>query len=214
MYNHELVAQVRQQGESLTDEKNLELYQLVRHGDAVARERMITGNMPLVIDWVDVFIRVSGGRLEFFRDDLTSAGFLGLVGAVNNLAKGGKEIEIPVGYIKRAIYARLFDTIIQTYSIGRPRSGGRARRNVDWVVPTTVPTDMEKLPINTEVTAVDLRDSLEVFCSNDVERRMLQLLEEGYMQDEIAGLVSTNQSTVSRFVYRIEAAIQRECLND
>jgi hypothetical protein len=211
MYNHELVKQVRQQGKPLTAEENLAIYALVRTGDAVARECMVTGNMPLVVEWVNNFIKDGRMWLEYLRDDLTGAGFLGLVGAVNNLAKNTASIENPIGYLRGAVLAKLFDMIAQDQNVMRPRSGGRARRDENWKLPCTVRVDMEKLLVSGSFyTSIDLRDFIQVCCRTDTERQMVQLREEGYTQTEIGKQVGVCQTKVSLFFHRIETKIQQE----
>jgi RNA polymerase sigma factor (sigma-70 family) len=210
MYNHELAEQVRRQGEPLTAEENLAIYVLVRAGDTAARERMITGNMPLVIEHVNNFIQDGRTWLGHFRDDLTSAGFLGLVGAVNNLVKRKKPVEDPNAYLICAIWAKLFDAIGQDQNVGRSRSGGRARRDENWVLPTTVSMDMEKLPVSSEIRAVDLRDFIEACCHNDTERQFIRLVEEGYTFVEIASITGVHETTVGRAIHRIEAQVKQE----
>jgi len=210
MYNQELAEQVRRQGEPLTDEANLTLYTLVCAGDMSARERMVTGNMPLVVEWVNNFIQDGRPWLEYLRDDLTGAGFLGLVGAVNNLAKGERNVVNPIGYLRGAVLAKLFDAIGQDQNVGRSRSGGRARRDENWTLPSTIPVDMEKLPVRSEIRAVDLRDFIEACCRNDVERQYVRLKEEGHTYAEIAQLTGVHETTVGRTIHRIETTIQQE----
>ena len=210
MYNNELAEQVRQQGEPLTDEANRTLYDLIRTGDKVARERMITGNMPLVIEHVNNFIFDGRMWLEYLRDDLTSAGFLGLVGAVNNLVGRVECVENPNAYLVSAIWAKLFDAIEQDQNVGRPRSGGRARRDENWILPSTVSMDLEKLPISSEIAAVDLRDFIEACCQNDTECQYIRLVEEGYTFAEIASITNVHETTVGRVVHRIETQVKQE----
>ena len=83
----------RPMSEPLDAEKNAALYQRVAAGDAAAREEMIVGNMPLAVAKVESFIRCFP-EVAHLRDDLTSAAFIGLVKAVNKMAKAaGKEPE-------------------------------------------------------------------------------------------------------------------------
>jgi len=216
MYNNELAEQVRQQGEPLTDEANRALYDLIRTGDKVARERMITGNMPLVVEWVNNFIQDGRTWLEYLRDDLTSTGFLGLVGAVNNLTKRSEIVENPIGYLHGAVLAKLFTAIEQNQNVRRPQSGGRMRRDENWALPITIPVDLEKLPISSEIVAVDLRDFIEACCQNDTERRYLQLKEEGHNYTMIGQLMhpgvsaKTSAKRVERVIHRIETQIKQE----
>ena len=213
MYNHELAEQVRQQGESLTDEANIALCPLVQAGDVVARERMITGNMPLVVECVNTFIQAGRTWLGYLRDDLTSAGFLGLVGAVNNIARHKKLIENPTTYLGSAIRAKLFDLIGIEQNVRCPRTNRWNPHNEleDAKLPCTVVVDMEKLPVSSEIRAVDLRDFIErACCHDDSERQMIRLCEEGYTQMEISRQVGVSQTKVSIVLRRIETQVKQE----
>jgi len=209
MYNHTLVEQIKQQGEPLTAEENLALYLLVRTGDMVARERMITGNLPLTIKWIDDFLQDGHQWLRYFRDDLISAGFYGLVGAVNNLIKGDEIVENPIGYLRRAILAKLYDAIEYNHTIRRPRSGGRARRDENWSLPCVVSIDMENLTVPSETSTIDIRDFIQVCCRNDMERQFIQLKEEKYTCSEIAQITGVHETTVGRAIHRIETEVQQ-----
>lgn len=225
MYNHLLVKQVQQQGEPLTAEENLLLYGHARAGDASAREHMITGNMPLVIEWVNNFIQDGRLWLEYLRDDLTCDGFLGLVGAVNNLVKREETVENVIGYLRAAVLAKLFTAIEWNQNIRRPQSGGRARRDDNWILPSTVSVDMEKLTTGSEIRAVDLRDFVQGCCHNNIEQQCVSLREMGYSDEEIAKILrqhglstdcrrrhrpGIHAATVGRIIHRIETEVQQE----
>jgi len=216
VYNHELAEQVRQQGEPLTAGENLALYALVRIGDTAARKRMVTGNLPLVVEWVNNFIHDGRMWLEYLRDDLTSAGFLGLVGAVNNLAERVEIVENPIGYLRAAVVARLFSAIEQNQNVKRPQSGGRARRDENWTLPCTVFADLEKLPVSSEIRVVDLRDFIGACCQNDTERQYVQLKEDGNSCTAVGQLVhpdiplKTSAKRVERVIHRIETQVQQK----
>ena len=83
-YNDLLVSQM---SEPLDAEKNSALFERVSAGDAAAREEMIVGNMPLAVAKVESFLRCFPG-VAHLRDDLTSAAFVGLTKAVNQMAEG------------------------------------------------------------------------------------------------------------------------------
>ena len=83
-YNSLLVSQM---SEPLDVEKNVVLFNRVAAGDPGAREEMIAGNMPLALAKVESFVRCFPGIVHL-RDDLTSAAFIGLVKAVNQMAEG------------------------------------------------------------------------------------------------------------------------------
>ena len=82
-YDHELTSKITR---ALDREQNERLYVRVMAGDEEARQEMIEGNMPLVIAKANSYIR-RFPQLAYLRDDLHSAGFLGLVKAVNKMAE-------------------------------------------------------------------------------------------------------------------------------
>ena len=72
---------------AFTVEKNNELFPAVAAGDAAARDAMIEDNMALVVVKADALIRQMPS-VAYLRDDLVSAGYVGLVKAVNKVAAG------------------------------------------------------------------------------------------------------------------------------
>ena len=70
-----------------TPRRTLALFGRVVAGDAAARKEMIVGNMPLAVAKVESFIRCFP-EVAHLRDDLTSAAFIGLAKAVNQMAEG------------------------------------------------------------------------------------------------------------------------------
>ena len=71
----------------VTIEKNNELFPAVVAGDAAAREAMIVNNLGLVVVKADSLIRQMPS-VAYLRDDLVSAGYIGLVRAVNKVPTG------------------------------------------------------------------------------------------------------------------------------
>ena len=84
-YNSELVTDMARLGDPSCTEDNDRLYPFVAAGDAAARTKMIESNMPLVVAKVNAYL-VEFPDLAYLRDDLTSAGFVGLTKAVNRMA--------------------------------------------------------------------------------------------------------------------------------
>ena len=66
-------------------QRNNELYPAVVAGDAAAREAMILNNLGLVVAKANALISQVPGA-DYLRDDLVSAGNIGLVTAVNQIA--------------------------------------------------------------------------------------------------------------------------------
>src|SRR4030042_1194127 len=84
-------------------EKNNEVYERLVGGNEATRDEMIQGNMALVIVRVDAFLRECP-HMRYLRDDLISAGLVGLCEAVDMMQKGKRvENPNPTGYIYTAI---------------------------------------------------------------------------------------------------------------
>lgn len=99
-YNSDLVSEMARLGKPFCDEDNTRLYPLVAAGDADARREMIEGNMSLVVAKVDKFL-AELPHLVHLRDDLTSAGFIGLVEAISNMQR--RKVRNPTSYVSIAI---------------------------------------------------------------------------------------------------------------
>ena len=99
-YDCELTSKITR---SLDREQNELLYARVMAGEDKAREEMIEGNMPLVINKVDAFIGCYP-QAAHLRDDLHSAGFMALVQAVNTMVEHDRpRKKNPTGYLSVAI---------------------------------------------------------------------------------------------------------------
>ena len=69
--------------EPFTTEQNDEVYRRLVSGDKKARDEMIEGNMALVVHRADEYLR-KAPQMAYYRDDMMSAGFVGLCEAVDS----------------------------------------------------------------------------------------------------------------------------------
>jgi RNA polymerase sigma factor (sigma-70 family) len=204
--NAELIADMKRH-KSLDREDNNRLYELVKVGDMVARQRMIEGNMYLVVDKVDCFLK-RHPHAKHLRDDLTSAGFTGLLMAVNAIARGEVENTNVTGYLAVTVgreLENLMDSENPIYVNGRLRRLAREQGyELEIPVVQAMPQDYDKQSNTGEISddgetqpsraersydptsMSELRDVLAACCESDEDREFMRMREEGYTQQEIA----------------------------
>ena len=90
---------------------------------------MIEGNMAAIVFHVDNYLHYFP-QYSFLRDDLTSAGFMGLVKAVNSMAEEGCGVAAPVDYIKVSVARELGELAEETETLIRI-----PRKRSDWRQP-------------------------------------------------------------------------------
>ena len=200
---------------ALDREQNEQLYARVMAGDDKAREEMIEGNMPLVIVKVDVYIGCYP-QTGYLRDDLHSAGFVGLVQAVNTMAEHEQPSNVnPTGYISVAItheIARVAEkeSAMGLTSIPEPED----RPSGDDDVPE-VGHDIPDSLIDANESAVqglfDLREMLDSCCENEKERALLRMRKEGYSDRETAEALSMSRTAVQRLRKELEDRFNQKC---
>jgi hypothetical protein len=183
-YNSELISQL---SKPLTVEENLDLIPLAAGGDTDARDRMIEGNMALVIAKVDGYLSYFP-QYVFLRDDLTSAGFVALVEAVDNIVREGTKIKAPVDYMGVAILRSIGDLAETDGSIHIPRETQRlATARGERITPLTPCSGaLETCATNDAESVFDMRDLIASCCSCDQERTFVKMREAGYKLREIA----------------------------
>jgi RNA polymerase sigma factor (sigma-70 family) len=209
-YNNILISQMC---EPLTEELNLELLPQVVAGNVAAREQMITGNMALVLRKVEAFIHCFP-TIVYLRDDLISAGFMGLTKAVNAVAARVK-IENVFNYILTAIDHELGKLIDVEHTIRIPGKSRRAAKASDkpLIPPTCVNILPERFVHGKYETELEFRDLLDSCCCNEDERTFLRMREEGYTPAEIAEVVGKSIGYIyyrsKRLAARIDEALRK-----
>ena len=199
---------------ALDREQNERLHARVMEADDKAREEMIESNMPLVISKVDSFIQ-QNPRLVYLRDDLHSAGFVGLVLAVNKMAEGS-DISNPTGYISVAI----------THEFVKLAKKEAVHIGIDLVDLPTIDMDLgsDVLEVSHDIPesivdtnqaatqdALELRDLLESCCESDKERTLLRMREEGCSDREIAEALDTSRTSIQALRKELEERFNRKC---
>ena len=213
-YNSELVAALYGLEEPLDLAGNLALFPAAAAGDQAARRRMIEGNLTLVVAKVDSFLG-SVPQLGYFRDDLTSAGFMGLVKAVNRVA-AGKVLNNDgyiTGYLTVAIRREISRAIDKEAAIYvPPRSRQAAHAKGEEIDPPVVTHEVPELRrINQNGTEeVEVRDAIDACCTCEAERTFLAMREVGHTYAEIATAVGKPPSSTYIMGQELEARIQEK----
>lgn len=185
-------------------ELNMELHQRACLGDETARQELITGNMPLVFSKVESFIR-SNPKLEHLRDDLISAGFLGLCMAVNKLCENDG-IEKPSGYLATAIgnaFGELVeDEVLIYYS---RRTQGRAKNDGRTLPQHTTLSESSVAGALVEPSeTLDVLDLVLSCCQNRRECKLIRLRYSGLSTAECADRLNLSRATIYRTLGDIE----------
>ncbi len=205
-YNHELVESLRNVCETPADEDaNTGLYNLMIAGDRDARDKMITSNMPMAIAIVDTFLR-GWPRYAHLRDDLQSAGFLGLTEAANALAAHTRPTILkPSDYLGRGILNAIRDEVKADPLVRPPRG---SPQTAPTITPIETSADAKvMLSASREPTeeCIDLQDLVASCCQCDTETRIISLRSQGYTFAEIGELLGLPRRTAVNMFCRIRA---------
>ena len=212
-YNDLLVSQM---SEPLDAEKNSALFERVSAGDAAAREEMIVGNMPLAVAKVESFLRCFPG-VAHLRDDLTSAAFVGLTKAVNQMAEG-KAVKYegnwnPTDCIGAWINRELGELIEAEGLVPPHTSQHRAHaQGKELAVPTVIYAAHERFEVASDEEELETRDLIASCCTCDEERTVVAMREAGRTQKQIAAVLGRPLMFVQRMQKRLAARVQRKLL--
>jgi RNA polymerase sigma factor (sigma-70 family) len=183
---------------------NNELFPLVVAGDPEARETLIKENRPLVVVKADGLIKRIPG-VEYLRNDLISAGYVGLVEVVNKLPGSKSRCGAFNKLAGKAITRRMSDLLDIEKTIRVPRSSWSAAKNKKRPinppeVSNALPETLEAVPQST----ADLRDVVDFGCHTDDERTCLRMREAKYTFEEIAETLSIKPSQAQRMFAKVK----------
>ncbi len=169
----------------------------VAAGDVEARERIIEGNMPLVLSKVEDFID-SLPQYAFLRDDLVSAGFVGLVKAVKRMAEKGRGVKAPVEYICVVVANEIGALARQEGTIRIPPTAQKdAAAAGKPIKPMKAANELlPGLHADNIESAVDMFDLISSCCCTETERKYVEMRQAGYTLQEIADEVHTSLSAI------------------
>ncbi len=206
--------------EPFSREKNNQVYDRLVNGDESARDEMIQGNMALVVVRVEAYLRQSP-QYAFLRDDLISAGLVGLCEAVDAMQKRGRvKSANPTGYIYTAIDNHLTETVDEESTIVVPhRTQKRAREEDNPIVcPRAVGAKATESCFSRLSTADvsaghELKDEIMACCRDDVDVKIVEMRIAGHTDSEIAEAVGlSGHQTISRRRKKIFARLKERCL--
>ena len=205
-YNDALVESMTAICEPATRDSNDQLYPLVAAGDREAMDRMIEGNMSLVIDKVDRFVAVHRDA-EHLRDDLISEGFVALTTAVNKMAEAGpRESPNPTGLISHHIGRRLQDAVTQ---VGFGASARTVSRGVETPKLVSLPDEFDAPSRAADpIAMLELRDTIQACCESREDKVIIRMRESGSTDAEIAERLNTSVASI----YRMRQAIYERFL--
>jgi len=199
-----------------TTDDNARLYPLVAAGDKTARETMIAGNMPLVVSKVETFIRCFP-HVSHLRDDLVSAGSIGLVNAVNKmgLGKGPRNTDssAPTDFISMWINRELSQLVEELETTIRlpARSKYRAQAEGQELRAPTVEHEVpERFEAPSYEKELEMRDLIESCCTCQEERSFVAMREAGHTYAEIAGAINKSVGSTHGLAKRLEARVMRK----
>ncbi len=197
-------------------EQNERLYSRVMAGDEKAREEMIQCNMPLVISKVDSYIR-RYPQLEHLRDDLHSAGFVGLVQAVNKMAEHKEPSNVnPTGYISVAITHEFVKLAKKEAVHGGIELADTPEIDMDTTVDVpnvshSIPESVIDVNQSESLELLEIRDMLDACCECEEERTLLRMREEGYSDREIADALGLTHTATYTLRKELEKRFNQKC---
>ena len=197
--------------------RNNELFPAVVAGDLLARQTLIEENMALVVVKADSLIKRLP-LLHYLRDDLISAGYVGLVSGVNEIAQGrlkdGRTVTKYLG--ESALHAMLlllphektiYVSWYSSYVARNPASVPWDPRPID--PPAVANIIPESIEAPQSYAVVELRDTLAACCKSDLDRDLLRLREEGYTLIEIAAQLHVPKTTLQEALAHLRARVNK-----
>jgi hypothetical protein len=179
-------------------DKNDELYILLVTGDDAARRQMIEGNMGLVLNKVDHFLK-SFPAADFLRDDLIAEGLLALAESVAKMAQQGYvDNPNPVNYICNNVQFAIGALVDEELQLQAPSRTQRHARNrgKDIKAPVQVTVEPSHIDAPQDPTSMsDLADLIDACCESQTERDIVRLRQESYTDQEISKQLGVPHST-------------------
>jgi DNA-directed RNA polymerase specialized sigma24 family protein len=186
--------------------RNNALYPGVVTKDPAAIEAMILNNLGLVVVKVDAFISNVPG-VAYLRDDLVSAGNVGLVKAVKKIDRRVR-IEAVNLWLARFIVREMHTVLPSERTILLPRPSKMPQNDGRSMEPATIFNALpETLEAPSGLRVIELRDTIEACCESEAERECLRLREEGYTFTEISDMLSIPLVGVKRMFDRLKARV-------
>ena len=204
---------------------NRKFLRAIRKDRPDARNRMILANQPFVTYLAQEYLKTCFFDPKPKLEDLQAIGMVGLVRACKRIKPDHPN---PCGYLRKAINRELWQgahyetnggmsfevnkkhnrrerqdaekrvPFVKSLAIEERKTGQRHEKGVVWQQPRP----------NNELLAVELRDCMAVAAQDDVDRRILELIEAGDTQEEIAKKVGRHPSNIHGRIKRLEATVE------
>ena len=198
----------------LKEKEKMELIVKAQAGDKEARQKMINGNLRLVLSVVQKFT----GRGENL-DDLFQVGCIGLIKAINTF-RADKNIKLAT-YASRCIENEIL-MYLRKNSSQRTEVSLDEPLNTDWdgkelLLSDVLGTegDVVMRPIEADVDRKLLRDAVAKLSGREQEIITMRFGLDGReerTQKEVADVMGISQSYISRLEKRIIARLKKEML--
>jgi hypothetical protein len=146
---------------------------------------MIRSNIGLGIYHVNKYLAYLP-EYKHTRDDLISAAILGLSeGVAKMIEQGPVENPKPTGLLTLYIQCQVGKTLETEHNIRVPRAS-RKRNKIQNPVMYPLP-DSESSELSYDPTPLrDLRAQIDACCEDEIDRQIVVLREEGYVDEDIA----------------------------
>jgi RNA polymerase sigma factor (sigma-70 family) len=168
-------------------------------GDQSARQTLIESCLPLAIEVVREHVR-EFRELAIHTDDFVSSAFHAVILAVDKLP--GQECTSVAPFIKKFVAWQLKDTPVRCLRVSRStarRNGDKQTRMFvrDWEHIDRIDGQCESL------ADLEFREWFTQQGNDETERRVLDLVWQGYSQQEIGDLTGRSRDAIGRMVRRL-----------
>jgi hypothetical protein len=204
-------------GEPFTIEQNDEVYKRLVAGDIKARDEMMVGNVALAIYRVEAYLR-GASQMSYYRDEMISAGILGLCSAVERMQKRGiVKNPKPTGCITKAIDRYISHCADEANTIVVSSRVQQMARAVGEpiILPHTV---SEKTLISVDDTSIrdreevsELKEEALACCKDEVEKTIVTMRVDGYTDAQIGKSLNLVRRRVSRLRQDIFKRFNERC---
>lgn len=183
--------------EAMSEKKKLEILKLTREGDTDAKEILILSHLRLAISIVNRYTR--SFDCNYLADELDNAAIVGLVTAVDNVARGRVKHDNVTGYIVTVVHRYISDCLRKSSLIPVPR--GHVYRKG-----TSIREDSANC--NPGVL-LEIRDLINHTVTNEREQRIVDLKIAGHTDKEVAEIMEIPPSTIFRIRQTLKHRFER-----
>jgi RNA polymerase sigma factor (sigma-70 family) len=163
----------------------------------MTRDTLIEQNIDLVHSVVRGYLR-QHPHLGYLKDDLLSAGQIGLCEAIDRI--GTSKPENIKGFLAIAIRRSVKEAVVNEDSIKVPtRTRSRLRKQGKEVEVVSRVHQLDTIArTDPGMELVDVMDAIDAACESDFERQIVKLRIEGYTTREIGARLECDCATVCR----------------